>query len=133
MVDLLGQLRDTDLTVKQLKEKMMEMDKFDMLLIHSKAIRAAEKATAEFIEEYGEPLYCGFAWVDVSVERSNSKLANLLKSVGFKRSWLPKRVQLWDPVKYHGQSMDVKEAGCRAYAEVLREHGIDAYMSSRPD
>jgi hypothetical protein len=29
--------------------------------------------------------------------------------------------------------MDVKEAGARAYAETLKQHGIDAYMMSRAD
>ena len=111
----------------------MDLEKFDMLLIHSRAMRAAHKAQADFIEEYGEPLYCGFAWVDVQVERTNSKLAKLLSEVGFTKSWLPKTMQIWDPGQYPGQSMDVKEAGARAYAEVLRENGIDAHMSSRPD
>jgi hypothetical protein len=27
----------------------------------------------------------------------------------------------------------VKEVGAEAYAEVLRQHGIDAYMNSRAD
>jgi hypothetical protein len=112
---------------------MMEMDKFDIALIHSRAMRAAEQAQADFIEAYGEPMYCGFAWVDVQVERTNSKLASLLKEIGFKKSWLPKTMQIWSPGQYPGQSMDVKEAGAQAYAEVLRKNGIDAYMGSRPD
>jgi hypothetical protein len=29
--------------------------------------------------------------------------------------------------------MDIKETGARAYAEVLKSHGITAYMSSRAD
>ena len=46
--------------------------------IHTEAQTAAKKAVADFLDrwntqtggnEYGEPMYCGFAWVDVSVER----------------------------------------------------------------
>ena len=40
---------------------------------------------------------------------------------------------LWDPAKHNGQSMDCKEVGAQAYAEVLRAHGIEAYMGSRAD
>jgi hypothetical protein len=29
--------------------------------------------------------------------------------------------------------MDIKEAGAQAYADVLKAHGITAYMSSRAD
>jgi hypothetical protein len=29
--------------------------------------------------------------------------------------------------------MDIKEAGAQAYADVLRQYGINAYMSSRAD
>ena len=65
----------------------------NILDIHTEATTAAKKAVADFLErwkintggnEYGEPMYCGFAWVDVAVERTNSKEAKALASVGFK-------------------------------------------------
>ena len=40
---------------------------------------------------------------------------------------------LWNPADYHGQSMDVKEVGAQAYADVLEKHGFRAYMGSRAD
>jgi len=40
---------------------------------------------------------------------------------------------LWDPAQHRGQSMDVKEVGAQAYAEVLQKYGIKAYMGSRAD
>ena len=83
--------------------------------------------------EYGEPMYCGFAWVDVSVDRTNSKEAKLLESIGFRKSYRAKTMQLWDPAQHHGQSMDCKEQGAYAYAEVLRQHGFRASASSRAD
>ena len=48
----------------------------DILDIHTEATQAAKNAVAEFLDDwnsktggnqYGEPMYCGFAWVDVAV------------------------------------------------------------------
>ena len=114
----------------------------NMIDIHTEATNAAKRAVGEFLDrwekdtggnQYGEPMCCGFAWVDVAVTRTNSKEAKLLESIGFEPSWRPKQMQLWNPTEYRGQSMDVKEAGARAYAEVLQRHGFKAYMGSRAD
>jgi hypothetical protein len=101
--------------------------------IKLEAEQAANQAQATFLSQHGEMAYCGFAWVDVFVPRTNSKEAKLLKEIGFKRDYKPKCLNLWSPGNYHGQSMDVLEAGARAYAEVLRKHGFRAYMGSRAD
>jgi hypothetical protein len=110
--------------------------------IHIQATAMAQKAVAEYLEDwtaktggnqYGEPMYCGFAWVDVEVTRTNSKEAKALDSVGFRKSYRPKTMTLWDPAQHAGQSMDCKEVGARAYAEVLQKHGFKAYMGSRAD
>ena len=53
--------------------------------------------------------------------------------MGFKKDWTGKAWQLWNATGYNGQSMDVKEAGASAYAEVLRQYGFKAYMGSRAD
>ena len=110
--------------------------------VHTEATTAAKKAVVDFLErwnintggnEYGEPMYCGFAWVDVAVDRTNSKEAKALASIGFKKSYRPKTMTMWDPAKHNGQSMDCKEVGAQAYADVLRKHGFKAYMGSRAD
>jgi hypothetical protein len=101
--------------------------------IASEANLAANSAQSTFLAEHGEQAYCGFAWVDVSVERTNSREAKALEKMGFKKSWEPKTMQLWSPGNYHGQSMDVKEEGARAYAEVLTKYGFKAYSMSRAD
>ena len=101
--------------------------------IHNEAQTAAINAEQAFIAQHGEPMYCGFAWVDVFVERTNSKEAKELLKVGFKKSWRAKCLNLWSPGDYNGQSMDVKEAGAHAYAEVLSKHGFKAYMGARAD
>lgn len=103
-----------------------------VLDIHVEATEAARKAESDFISQYGEPFYCGFAWVDVYGVRSNSKLGKALQKIGFRKSYT-KSLQLWNPGGSMTQSMDIKETGARAYANILRKYGIEAYMGSRAD
>tara|TARA_B100000927_G_scaffold270331_1_gene246387 strand:- start:342 stop:752 length:411 start_codon:yes stop_codon:yes gene_type:complete len=119
----------------------------DTTAISAQARGAAQQAQTAFLKhwndttggnEYGEPMYCGFAWVTVYPEhKGNTKLGKgerrVLESMGFKKDWTGKAWQLWNPTGYNGQSMDVKEAGAQAYAETLRQYGFKAYMGSRAD
>lgn len=105
----------------------------DIQAIKNEAEVAANLAQADFLHKHGEIAYCGFAWVNVFVDRTNSKEAKELMSIGFKKDYRPRCLNLWSPGNYHGQSMDVLEAGARAYAEVLSKHGFRAYMGSRAD
>ena len=105
----------------------------DIQSIHNEAKTAAIQAENAYLSQHGEPLYCGFAWVDVFVARTNSKEAKELLKVGFKKSLRAKCLNLWSPGGYNGQSMDVKEAGAHAYAEVLSKYGFKAYMGARAD
>ena len=87
---------------------------------------------------YGEPMYCGFGWVQVTPEhKGNTRLGKqeraVLEAMGFRKDWTGKSYQLWNAGGYAGQSMDVKEAGAQAYAEVLQHYGFKAYMGSRAD
>jgi len=111
------------------------------------AEQACRKAQQEFLDNwvnttggntYGEPVYCGFAWVTVYPEHKGNTRAGkaerkILEAMGFRKDWTGKAYELWNPTGYMGQSMDVKEAGAQAYAEVLRAHGFTAYMGSRAD
>ena len=99
--------------------------------VHNTATAAAQRAEADFIAKHGEPGYCGFAWVKVS-EKASTKLGRALKTVGFRKSYNG-GLDLWNPGGSGTQSMDIKEAGAEAYAEVLRKFGINAYACSRAD
>ncbi len=110
--------------------------------IHFEAKQASEEAVEKFIKdfnqknpnsEYGEPAYCGFAWVQVFDVKLNTRLGKKMKEYGFTKYWTKGSIYLWNPSEYHGQSMDVKEEGARAYAKVLNKYGFKAYMGSRPD
>ena len=88
--------------------------------------------------EYGEPMYCGFGWVQCTPEhKGNTKLGKaerrVLEQMGFRKDWTGKSYQLWNAGGYAGQSMDVKEAACEAYASVLNSYGIRAGVGSRAD
>ena len=125
----------------EIKTNPATFDTVKVQMIHAEATSAARAAVAKFLDdwnsktggnEYGEPMYGGFAWVDVKV-RSNSKLGKALQSVGFRKSWQGGVLQLWDPAQHRGQSMDCKEVGAQAYADVFRSYGIEMYMGSRAD
>ena len=105
----------------------------DIQTIHNEAKTASITAEANYIAQYGESAYCGFGWVEVYVNRTNSKEAKALIAVGFSKSYKPKCLTLWTTGTYHGQSMDVKEAGSSAYAAVLKANGFRAYPCSRAD
>jgi hypothetical protein len=97
------------------------------------AIEAARKAGAESYAKVGERDCCGFSWVDVYVERTNSKEAKELIAAGFKKDYKPKCLSMWNPSGLHTQSMTPKEAGASAMAEVLSAAGFRAYAGSRMD
>lgn len=97
------------------------------------AREAARQAESNFIAQHGEPAYCGFGWVEVYVDRTNSREAKELLALGFRKSYKPRCLTLWSPGAYHGQSMDVREAGAHAFAKVLSQAGLQAYACSRAD
>ncbi len=105
----------------------------DIQAIYAEAKQAATNAENAYLAQYGERAYCGFAWVDVFVNRTNSKEAKALLGVGFRKSYRPKTLNMWTCGNYHGQSMDVKEEGAQAFAAVLQKHGFRAYAGSRAD
>jgi len=113
----------------------------DIRAIKAEAVAEAKKATADFLarwtettggNEYGEPMYCGFAWTSIHGVKGNTKLGKALKAAGIEQAW-DKSFQMWDPAEHRGQSMDAKEAGAQACAEVFRKYGFNAYMGSRAD
>ena len=96
----------------------------------------AEQASKTFFETRlgGRDQYaCGFAWVDVYVDRTNSKQAQELIKAGFKKDYKPKCLSMWNPGGLNVQNVDVKDAGADALAEYLRGLGLKAYAGSRLD
>ena len=82
--------------------------------------------------EYGEPMYCGFAWVNIYKIKGNTKLGRAMKTAGYTKDYTG-AYQIYNPAGYGGQSMDVKEAGARAAAKVFEQYGFTAYPGGRAD
>ena len=100
----------------------------------ARGIQEAQKASqAKYAEIGGDRYACGFAWVEVFVERTNSKEAKELIAAGFRKDYKPKCLTMWNPGGLPVQNIDFKEAGAYAMAEVLREVGLKAYAGSRLD
>jgi hypothetical protein len=95
----------------------------------------AEQASIEMYDKMGrkDQFACGFAWVDVFVDRTNSKQAKELIKAGFKKDYKPKCLSMWNPGELSVQNVDIKEAGADAYATYLRALGFKAYSGSRLD
>jgi hypothetical protein len=81
----------------------------------------------------GDRFACGFAWVDVYVDRTNSKQAKELIAAGFKKDYKPRCLSMWNPGGLGVQNVDIKEAGADALATYLRALGLNAYAGSRLD
>lgn len=94
----------------------------------------AEAASREKYREIGGDRFaCGFAWVDVYVDRTNSKQAKELIAAGFRKDYKPKCLSFWNPGNLNVQNIDIKEAGAYAYAKYLSGLGLRAYAGSRLD
>ena len=93
----------------------------------------ARKATEDFLAKHGDRDACGFAWVNVYGVRSNSKIGKVLIAAGFSKSYTG-GLQLWNPSGSWTQCITAKEVGAQAYADVLKQAGIEqAYAGSRMD
>lgn len=119
----------------------------DTIAVRDETLTAAAEAAQDYINAwrastggnaYGEPMYCGFAWVTVYPQhkgntRDGKLERQLLEEMGFRKDWTGKAYELWNPSRWGGQSMDAKEAGARAAAKVLQKYGYTAYAGSRAD
>ena len=98
-------------------------------------VELAKTASIEMYDKMGrkDQFACGFAWVDVYVDRTNSKQAKELIAAGFKKDYKPKCLSYWNPGDLPVQNVDIKEAGADAMATYLRTLGLTAYAGSRLD
>ena len=98
---------------------------------------AAQSWLADWVEktggnQYGEPMYCGFASTKIYGVRGNTKLGKAFKAAGIEKDYSG-AYSIWNPSGWAGQSMDVKEVGAQACAQVFKNYGFRAYMGSRAD
>jgi len=98
-------------------------------------VQLAKLASIAMYDKMGrkDQFACGFAWVEVYVDRTNSKQAKELLKAGFRKDYKPKCLSFWNPGDLPVQNIDIKEAGADAMAEYLRALGLNAYAGSRLD
>lgn len=101
------------------------------LEIIAAAKEAAVKATDAYLAEGHHWFPCGFAWVIIRPARG--PVVNALRASGDGSKAHGGGFQVWNPSKNHTQSMEALYAGAKAYAEVLKANGIDAYADNRMD
>jgi hypothetical protein len=94
---------------------------------------ARTASETEYQKWGGDRGACGFAWVEVYVDRTNSKQAQELIRAGFKKDYRPKCLSFWNPGNLPVQNIDIKEAGAYAMATYLQALGLKAYAGSRLD
>ena len=102
-------------------------------LIHRQAVHAAQQASEEKAVEVGDNWWpCGFAWVRVSPATQDFgrylKKAGVVDGTAFGGGY-----QVWNPSGNSTQNMYIKEAGARAYADVLCRNNIKCTVESRMD
>lgn len=112
----------------------------DIEAIRIEMLTEAANAANELYAKYGTDNIgaCGFAWVTiVPLHKGNTREGKaerrVLKEMGFSKDWTGKSYQFWDPARYGGQNIDIKEAGAVAAANVLKRYGFKAYAGSRLD
>ena len=102
------------------------------------ARKVAIKAVDDYVEKYGEPMYCGFA--NVSIHPARGRFVSFMKKagIGSKGYGGGYRISYYDIMpkdhQYsHTQSMDIKEVACEAFANALTKYGLKAGYESRAD
>ena len=108
-----------------------------LIEILNEAQTEAHQSASDFIAQHGEGFPCGFAWLSIykfegKKIRGNSKLGKALKAIGIEQNY-ERTFQIWNPSGLSTQSIDAKEAGARAAANVFQKHGFEAYAGSRLD
>ena len=113
----------------------------DIARILAESKSAARAAVAKFLadwkaktggNEYGEPMYCGFASTKIYGVKGNTKLGKAFKSACIDKDFSG-AYSFWNPSNHPGQSMDAQEVGAEACRAVWRQHGFNSYMESRAD
>ena len=109
--------------------------------IRNEMVTAAKAASDDMFKRFGSTDQigaCGFAWVTIKpTNKGNTKLGKaerkVLAELGFGQDWSGKAYEIWNPSDYHGQNIDIKEAGADALASYLKALGLTAYAGSRLD
>jgi len=104
----------------------------ELISIKEDALSCGRGAALQHLEENGEDPYCGFAWVNIYGIKGSTKLGRNMKKAGFAKDYSG-AYSIWNPSGLGTQSMDVKEVGAQAAAQVFKQANFQCYAGSRPD
>ena len=104
----------------------------EIRVIIDEAMSEAQMAAQQYLQQNGESSCCGFAWVDIADVKGNTKLGRAMKAAGLKQDY-KREFSIWNPSGLATQSIDVKEVGAQAAANVFRRYGFKANAGSRLD
>lgn len=103
--------------------------------IYNEAQAAAARAAQAHLDANPNVWYpCGFAWVKIRPARG--RFVEMCKDKGLGRTDdFYGGFVIYNPSGNHTQWMDAKEAGCRAFVEVLKKHypAMRAHTQTRMD
>ena len=112
-----------------------DLTKEQVAEIVAKAQDAAHQAATNYFHEVlgGRDQYaCGFAWVNIYGIKGNTKVGRALKDLGIGPAY-GGGLQWWNPSRFGCQNVDTLEVGANAAAQVLKNHGFEAFAGSRLD
>lgn len=116
----------------------MEQNQLDQIIQEAQEAAYAE-AERYFNNQLGgqDQFACGFAWCNIGTYNGKkvdgrTKIGKMLAKRGISRNYAG-QIQWWNPSKFPCQNVDTLEVGARAAANVLKQHGFDAYCGSRLD
>ena len=75
---------------------------------------------------------CGFAWVNITGIKGNTKMGKTLKEAGIRQDYT-KAFSIWNPSGMPVQNVDTLAVGAEAAAKVFEKYGFQAYAGSRLD
>ena len=104
----------------------------ELIQIKENALSCGQSAALQYLEENGEDPYCGFAWVNIYGIKGSTTLGRRMKKAGFEKDYSG-AYSIWNPSGLGTQSMDVKEVGAQAAAQVFKQANFQCYASSRAD
>jgi hypothetical protein len=99
--------------------------------IFCEAQLAAQAAVTQYFNEHPGQWYpCGFAWVKIRPARG--RFVEMCKDKGLGRTDdFEGGFTIYNPSENATQSMDAKEAGCRAFVEVMKRYYPEMKISAR--
>jgi len=99
------------------------------------AFKAAAEATQKYLDDHPDQWYpCGFSWVRIRPARGKLVAALKARDLGKSDDYEGGFV-IYNPSANSTQCMDAKEAGSRAFVEVLKKAypNLKAYAQTRID